>query len=116
MITRIDKRLVAYDPNDILGFPEVGVAIEGRPVEAIRYVGAAPEASDWELAVLANGKQVPGGGFHIFPEEKRRYVAYYGHPDNPALGALGERLRDARGVSSVMNSPWTATYLHRFCA
>ena len=87
----IGAAIVAYDPNDILGFPEVGVAIAGRPAEAIRYIGAVPEASAWEMAVLANGEQVPGGGFHIFPEEKRRYVAYYGHPDNPALGALGEQ-------------------------
>ena len=83
---------VAYDSGDILGYPEVGTAIAGRPQGSLRYVGAVPSASDWELALLASGHQLPGGGFMIFPDEqKRRYVAFYGHPDGPPLGALGEQ-------------------------
>jgi hypothetical protein len=84
--------VVAYDPGDILGFPEVGAALAGAPPGAIRYIGAVPEAHDWELAVLTSGLQVPGGGFHAFPEDQpRRYVAFYGHPETIGLGVLGEQ-------------------------
>ena len=84
--------IVAYDPADILGHPEIGVAIAGRPAGSIRYVGIVPEASEWELALLGTGLQVPGGGFHVLPEgQPRRYVAFYGHPETTSLGALGEQ-------------------------
>lgn len=84
--------MVAIDGSDVLGYPEVGTALAGRAADEIRFVGPAPRDSDWELAVLANGHQVPGGGFHILPEDqKRRYVAFYGHPETTALGALGEQ-------------------------
>ncbi|MGH8913165.1 MAG: hypothetical protein ACRDZM_01465 [Acidimicrobiia bacterium] len=84
--------VIAYDPADILGHPEIGPALAGRPPGSIRYVGTVPEASDWEIAALARGLQVPGGGFHVFPEGRpRRYVAFYGHPETIGLGALGEQ-------------------------
>lgn len=84
--------VVAIDGEDVLGYPEVGVALDGRTGGATRFVGGAPEGGAWELAALANGQQVPGGGFHILPREgMRRYVAYYGHPGTDALGVLGEQ-------------------------
>lgn len=84
--------VVAIDGGDVLGYPEVGVALAGRPADATRFVGGAPEASEWELAALANGQQLPGGGFYILPrDQKRRYLAYYGHPESEALGALGRQ-------------------------
>ncbi|HUG32905.1 MAG TPA: hypothetical protein VMM14_08430 [Acidimicrobiia bacterium] len=84
--------IVAIDGGDLLGYPEVGVALDGRPADATRFVGGAPEGSDWELAVLRSGQQLPGGGFYILPDdEKRRYLAYYGHPETEALGVLGEQ-------------------------
>jgi hypothetical protein len=84
--------VVAYDPQDVLGHPEVGTALAGRPPEAIRYVGAVPEVTEWEIALLSTGLQVPGGGFFIFPEgQPRRFVAFYGHPETTGLGVLGEQ-------------------------
>jgi hypothetical protein len=84
--------VVAYDPSNILGHPEIGLALAGKPPESIRFVGAAPEASAWELALLQTGLQVPGGGFHVFPEGlPRRFVAFYGHPETTGLGVLGEQ-------------------------
>jgi hypothetical protein len=84
--------VVAYDPADILGHPEVGTALAGRAPESIRYMGTAPEADPWELAVLVNGQQVPGGGFLVYPEgQPRRYVAFYGHPETTGLGVLGQQ-------------------------
>lgn len=85
----VAARTVAIDGNDVLGYPEVGVALQGE--KTIRFIGGAPDANEWEISVLTNGRQVPGGGFVILPEEQRRYVAFYGHPDTSALGVLGEQ-------------------------
>jgi hypothetical protein len=41
------------------------------------------------LAVAETGIQLPGGSQVLFPVH--RLVALYGHPGNPALGALGEQ-------------------------
>ncbi len=88
----VGARVMSIDTADILGYPEVGTAIGGRPSEALRFIGAAPETSDWELAVLLNGKQLPGGGYSILGDEQpKRYVAFYGHPETSALGVLGEQ-------------------------
>lgn len=84
--------VVAYDPSDIFGYPEVGDALSGRDPTSIRFLGHVPEGSAWEISVLAKGVQVPGGGFTVLPEERpRRYVAFYGHPETTGLGVLGEQ-------------------------
>lgn len=84
--------VLAIDGGDILGYPEVGEALDGSAGSDTRFVGGTPEGAEWELAVLASGQQVPGGGYHILPEgQPRRYLAYYGHPDTTALGVLGEQ-------------------------
>ncbi len=84
--------ILAIDGGDILGYPVVGEALGGRTGADTRFVGGTPEGAAWELAVLANGQQVPGGGYHILPDgQPRRYLAYYGHPDTTALGVLGEQ-------------------------
>jgi hypothetical protein len=88
----VGAAVVAIDPADLLGHPDIGEVLSGRPAEQVRFVGGVPEGAEWELAVLANGIQLPGGGFHILPDEgTRRYVAFYGHPDTTALGVLGEQ-------------------------
>jgi hypothetical protein len=88
----IDASVLAVDGSDILGHPEVGTTIAGHSSETIRYIGKAPDASDWELSVLARGQQVPGGGYYVLPpDQPRRYLSYYGHPGTAALGVLGEQ-------------------------
>ena len=83
---------VAIDSSDVFAYPAVAEALAGRSSDALRFIGGQPDASPWELQVLANGVQVPGGGFTILPSEgRRRYVAFYGHPETTALGALGEQ-------------------------
>jgi hypothetical protein len=84
--------VLAFEGDNILGHPELGEALDGRGDDATRFVGGAPAGGEWELAVLSNGRQVPGGGFHVFPEgEMRRYFAFYGHPGTDDLGVLGEQ-------------------------
>ena len=88
----VGAQIVAIDSDDILRYPEVGTAIGESPTESLRFVGAAPEISEWDLAVLRNGRQLPGGGFSILGDDQpKRYVAFYGHPEVPALGVLGEQ-------------------------
>lgn len=83
---------IAYESSDILAYPEVGTALQGRTTDSLRYVGTIPDADEWQLAVLLSGQQVPGGGFIVFPDdEPRRFVAFYGHPATSALGVLGEQ-------------------------
>ncbi len=88
----VDAVPIAIDVSDVLGHPIVAEAIGGRQLDEIRFIGGEPDASQWELQVLANGLEVPGGGFRILPAETtRRYIAFYGHPETTALGALGEQ-------------------------
>ncbi len=54
-----------------------------------RLIGQMPQDADWQLSVLANGQQLPGGGYVLFPS--RRIVAMYGHTNTNALGVLGEQ-------------------------
>jgi hypothetical protein len=88
----VGATVVAYEPADLLAYPELGPALAGRPPEAIRYLGASPPASSWEIDVMLRGVQLPGGGYRVFPASApRRYVAFYGNPYTSALGALGEQ-------------------------
>ncbi len=88
----VGARVMSIDTADILGYPEVGTALGGRGADTLRFVGAVPETGDWELAVLLNGRQLPGGGYSILGEDQpKRYVAFYGHPETSALGVLGEQ-------------------------
>ena len=88
----VNAGVIAFDPANLLAYPQVGSALAGRPSESIRFVGTTSEVDSWQLAVLASGRQVPGGGFHVLPAGRpRRYVAFYGHPKTVGLGALGEQ-------------------------
>jgi hypothetical protein len=88
----LGSSVLAIDTDDVLGYPQVGEAIGGRSGEATRFIGGTPPSADWELAVLANGQQLPGGGYEVLPEDQmRRYVAFYGHPGTDDLGVLGEQ-------------------------
>ena len=44
-----------------------------QPARPWRLVGPMPDDLDWQLAVLSNGQQLPGGGYVLFPS--RRIVA-----------------------------------------
>ena len=84
--------VVAVDGEDVLGYPEVSVAMVGLTLADVRFIGGKPEADDWEWGALVRGQEVPGGGFTILPKEgSRRYIAFYGHPNTTGLGVLGEQ-------------------------
>lgn len=58
-------------------------------------VELAPGLSEdtlWQLEVIRQGHQIPGGGLLLFDAGfDRRMVAIYGHPSTSALGVLGEQ-------------------------
>jgi len=57
------------------------------------------------LALAVTGVQLPGGGQILFPG--RRLVALYGHPGDPALGALGQQsLRASIARASKLARPY----------
>jgi len=88
----VGASVVAVDGEDLLAHPEVATALGGRPLETVRRVGGLNDVDPWELELLVKGVQLPGGGFRILPSgQKRRYKAFYGHPDTPSLGVLGEQ-------------------------
>ncbi len=58
-------------------------------VSSVRLFGSFGGDSEWQLAVVRNGLEVPGGGQLVFPG--RRLVAFYGNPLSSALGVLGEQ-------------------------
>ncbi|MDX1469034.1 MAG: hypothetical protein R3258_06800 [Acidimicrobiia bacterium] len=84
--------VIAVDAGDILAHPSLSLALEGHSPDSTRFIGSSPAVDPWHIDVLANGVEVPGGGFLILPQDRpRRYVAFYGHPETSALGALGEQ-------------------------
>lgn len=85
-------QVIAIDTTNVLAYPSVGAALQERDPTTLRFIGAAPEGSEWELAVLVSGNQLPGGGYSILGDDTpKRYVAFYGHPETEALGVLGEQ-------------------------
>lgn len=114
-ITAVGGNLLYVDPDDLrassfstinvlTGPPHYGTGSQDSSPESAsaeaatsrppteypwRLVGQMPEDTDWQLAVLANGQQLPGGGYVLFPS--RRMVAMYGHINTDALGVLGEQ-------------------------
>lgn len=83
--------LVLEDP-DPRAHPDVIAELAERPPERVLALG--PEFGSAEqlrarLDVAETGVELPGGGQVVFPG--RRFVALYGHPDTPAMGALGQQ-------------------------
>jgi hypothetical protein len=78
-----------YDPRaDPAAITALAAAKPKQVVAAGGRFGPVPRLA-YRLAVAETGVQLPGGGQLLFP--RRRLVALYGHPGDPALGALGEQ-------------------------
>jgi hypothetical protein len=69
----------------------LGPEIRARLASALDVtpIGTFPPDTDWQLASVRSGLELPGGGLTVFPD--RRYVAFYGVPGTSALGVLGEQ-------------------------
>jgi hypothetical protein len=83
--------MALVDGTDLRRVPEVGRALQDAPrgVGLVRLVGDISDDASWELPVLLEGQELPGGGYLLFPG--RRLVALYGNPLAAVLGVLGEQ-------------------------
>ena len=87
----VDASVVAADMDDLFRYPALSPVLAGYPERTVRPVGSSADLDDWKLRVLARGEQLPGGGFELFPEYiHRRFLAFYGNPASPSLGAMGQ--------------------------
>jgi hypothetical protein len=78
-----------YDPRaDPAAVTALAAAKPRQVVAAGAGFGPVPQLA-YRLAVAETGAQLPGGGQLLFP--MHRLVALYGHPGDPALGALGDQ-------------------------
>ena len=78
-----------YDPR---ADPAAIAALSAARPQQVLAIGArfGPVSQlAYRVAVAATGVQLPGGGQILFP--MHRLVALYGHPGDPALGALGQQ-------------------------
>ena len=94
--TAAGGNLLYVDPDDLRASPLSTINVLTGPPHPWRLIGQMPQDADWQLSVLANGQQLPGGGYLLFPS--RRIVAMYGHTNTNALGVLGEQ-GPAEGVA-----------------
>jgi hypothetical protein len=84
-----------YDPRaDPAAITALAAAKPHHVVADGAGFGPVPQLA-YRLAVAETGVQLPGGGQRLFP--MHRLVAMYGHPGDPALGALGDQ--DLSGVA-----------------
>jgi hypothetical protein len=86
-------RVLVTAETDPRADPDVIAALaEGAAGEQTLALGEAfgpPDMLRSRLAVASTGVELPGGGQVLFPH--RRFVALYGTPRSPAMGALGEQ-------------------------
>lgn len=85
-------RVLTTGTTDPRADPAVIEALAGQPPTHTVAIGARfgpTERLRQQLAVAGTGVQLPGGGQRVLPG--RRFVALYGHPGDPGLGALGEQ-------------------------
>jgi hypothetical protein len=84
--------IIAIDRDDLLGYSEVSERLDDYAGTPTRVIGTLPDDADWELGLLTNGHQLPGGGYEMFTDDTpHRFVAYYGHPDSTGMGVLGQQ-------------------------
>jgi hypothetical protein len=85
-------RVLVLDDPDPRADPDVIAELAGQPPERVLAFGrefGSAEQLRARLDVAETGVELPGGGQVLFPG--RRFVALYGHPHTPAMGALGQQ-------------------------
>jgi hypothetical protein len=85
-------RIVVVNGADPRSDPAAIDALRAKSPAALLALGedfGPPERLRRRVDTVARGGLLPGGGQALFPG--RLLVCLYGHPDGPALGALGEQ-------------------------
>jgi len=104
-----DGLMVLVDGDDLRLAADARGELDRASAEPrlVQVIGAGPDAG-WQLPVLLDGEELPGGGFILFPG--KRFVALYGNPNTTSLGVLGEQgvaasVTRARQVAAPYASP-----------
>lgn len=81
--------MAVVDGTDLRANPEVARTLRriSGGNRRVQVIGVTPNAT-WQLPVILEADELPGGGFLVFP---RRLVALYGNPQTADLGVLGEQ-------------------------
>ncbi|HSM02301.1 MAG TPA: hypothetical protein VK960_07695 [Acidimicrobiia bacterium] len=105
----VEGVMILVDGTDLRLAADARSELDRLPVppQVVQALGAGPDAG-WQLPVLLEGEELPGGGFVMFPG--KRLVALYGNPNTTSLGVLGEQGPDAsvtraRQLASQYASP-----------
>jgi hypothetical protein len=78
---------------------------DGEP-SSVSLVGDQSPTELWQYDGLLTGRSVLGGGSQLFPD--RRFIAFYGSPDSPSLGVLGESQGPEAALQAIQ--PWLEAY------
>jgi hypothetical protein len=84
--------LLPIDAADLRRGGDDAVRLQRTNPEQVVVTGEVTPGADWQLDVVLNAPELPGGGFTLF--EDRRMVALYGSPETTVLGAMGEQPLD----------------------
>ncbi len=88
-----DEVVLPVDRNDLRAGRARTQRVHDAELESAVLLGAVTDEADWQLDVILDGPELPGGGFKPFEDE--RIVGIYGKPGASSLGVLGEQGVDA---------------------
>ena len=78
-------------PGDLRALPDAQRELLAS-ANVVELLADVDEDARWQLEVVRNAEELPGGGLLLFdPQNPRRLVALYGHPQTSRLGVLGEQ-------------------------
>lgn len=86
------EAILPVDPTDLRRGDTASQRLRDARPRRVVTVGAITDDAVWQVPLLLDGPELPGGGFLLF--EDRRMVALYGSPATSALGAMGQQSLD----------------------
>jgi len=111
-----DGLMVLVDGTDLRLATDARRELDRMPIapRRVQVLGAGPD-SGWQLPVLLNADELPGGGFVM---ANKLFVALYGNPNTTSLGVLGEqgveasitRARQLAAPYATANAPAIPTF------
>ena len=100
---------ILIGPGDVRAAPALVMqALRSSGTAPAHLIGAHHEDIPWQVEVVRSGRELPGGGLLLFPG--RRLVAFYGSPETPLLGVLGEQGPNGAEATLDRMMPFVAEY------
>ena len=86
------EAILPIDPDDLRRGDTAPQRVRDARPQRVVTIGAITDDAVWQVPLLLDGSELPGGGFLLF--EDRRMVALYGSPETSVLGAMGQQSLD----------------------